>query len=184
MPPLMFGAMAAAFTHFSATCCIFQSRVVVTWYPPVSMGGQSSAFGTPHRIAPSWWRTCHTKWGARHVIAFCFWMRIGSLNAAAICSSVMAAPAIASSSPAFVRCRFVVIWVRMKLRLWAILLSRGTARTHFTASLGSSEQAVGSVADFWRTAFLRRSNAVGDCGMPARIAAWAIVSLCRSVTPK
>ena len=105
-------------------------------------------------------------------------MMIGSLNAAAICSSVIAAPGIASSSPAFVRCRFVVIWLRMKLRRWAILLSRGTARTHFAASLGSSGcTGVASLADFWSTAFLRRSNAVGDWGMPARIAAWAIVSL-------
>src|SRR5664279_5890337 len=112
-----------------------------------------------------------------------FWTTIGSLNAAAICSSVTAAPATASGSPALVMLRNLVIWVRTKSRRTAILLSAGTTRTHFAANLTSVGQTLESVADFWRTAFLRRSKAVGDWGIAARIAAWAIVSLWRSVTP-
>ena len=34
------------------------------------------------------------------------------------------------------------------------------------------------------SAFLVRSYVLGDWGMAARMAAWAIVSLARSVTPK
>src|SRR4029077_18519430 len=60
---LELGARAAAKTHFSTFCCIFQSSVVVTRYPPVSTRGQSVGV-SGQTIADSAGRTCHTKWGA------------------------------------------------------------------------------------------------------------------------
>ena len=58
----MLGRTTAAVTHFSASFWAFQSRVVMTWKPPVV-----TSSSLPKMRISSFF-TCHVKCGARNVL--------------------------------------------------------------------------------------------------------------------
>ena len=91
--------------------------------------------------------------------------------AARIWSSVIALPGTAYCPPCAVRTRFVSIACRTWFRRRTIRESWGTTRLVLPLAVADS-------------AFLTRSNVLGDWGIAARMATWAMVSLDRSLVPK